>query len=111
MLPIDTRKLELPRTVEAEHCDDGSVRLIEYTKPQPAEELLTMQKRLSYYGDSSEYTVSVHLPEQRKVDTVVTLAHTSTNCWKMTVSARTGSDYFTMNTLREVTEELKRVFE
>lgn len=111
MLTIDIRKLELPRTVDVERCEDESVRIIQYTKPELPKEYATMQRRPSYYGESTEYTLSVHLPPLRKVDIVVMVAHTSSNCWKMTVSARTGSDIFTMGTLHEVTAELKRVFE
>lgn len=110
MIRIDTNKLELPRTVDIEQCTDGSVRIIKYTKPELPKELLTMQRRLSYYGDSTEYIASVHLPEQRKAEILATVAHTSTNCWKVTVSTPNSSDIFTMGTLREVTEELKRVF-
>jgi len=110
MIPIDTRKLELPRTVSIEHCKDESVRIIRYTKSEAPKDLLTMQKRPSYYGDSTEYTVSVHLPEARKVEVLATVAHTSVNCWKMTVSTDCSSDILTYKTLNEVTAALKRLF-
>ena len=110
MLTIDIRKLELPRTVDVERCEDESVRIIQYTKPELPKEYATMQRRPNYYGESTEYTLSVHLPPLRKVDIVVTVAHTSVNCWKVTVSTRERSALLTMGTLRDVTEELKRLF-
>ena len=106
MLTIDIRKLELPRTVDVERCEDESVRIIQYTKPELPKEYATMQRRPNYYGESTEYTLSVHLPPLRKVDIVVTVAHTSVMCWKVTFSWREVSALVTMGSLREVTEEL-----
>ena len=110
MLTIDIRKLELPRTVDVERCEDESGRIIRYTKPEPPKEYATMQQIQSYYGDGTVYKLSVHLPPLRKVDIVVTVAHTSVNCWKVTASTRYSSDILTFKTLNEVTESFKRIF-
>ena len=110
MIPIDTRKLELPRTVDVERCEDESVRIIRYTKPEPPKEYATMQQIQSYYGDGTVYKLSVHLPPLREVAMLATVAHTSANCWKVTVSTSDRSDILTYKTLNEVTHELKRVF-
>lgn len=110
MLTIDIRKLELPRTVDVERCEDESVRIIRYTKPEPPKEYATMQQIQSYYGDGTVYKLSVHLPPLRKADIVATVAHTSVNCWKVTASTRAGSDILTFKTLNEVTESFKRIF-
>lgn len=111
MIPIDIGKFQfLQRVVDLHRCEDESVRFVQYTKPAQPDELLTMQRRPSYYDESTEYSMSVHLPRPRELATLVTVAHTSVNCWKVTVSTLACSDIFTMGTLREVTEVLKRVF-
>lgn len=110
MIPIDMRKLELPRTVDVERCEDGSVRIIKYTTPEPPKELLTMGQGYGYGYSAKGYTLTVHLPPLRKADIVATVAHTSVNCWKVTASTRAGSDILTFKTLNEVTESFKRIF-
>lgn len=110
MIPIDVRKLSLPRDVDVSRCKDESVRLVRYNKPVPPDDLLTMQKRSIYYGDGTEYMLSVHLPQQRVVEILATVAHTSANCWKVTVSTNVYSDSLTYKTLNEVTDKLQSVF-
>lgn len=110
MIPIDTRKFNLPRTVAIQPCKDESVRFILYTNPEPPEEYATFQRRPSYYGESTEYTVTVHLPKLRELVSCVTVAHTSPNCWKVTVSTLYSSDIIVCKTLNEVQDILKRVF-
>lgn len=110
MISIDVRKFDLPRSVVIEKCDDESVRLIRYIKVEPPKEYVTMQRCCSFYGESTEYALSVHLPEQRKVDVLATVAHTSANCWQVVVSTKSYSDIRSYKTLNEVTETLKRVF-
>ena len=110
MIPIDVRKFNLPKRIQCEHCTDESVRFISYTTPTTPNDYITMQRRPSYYGESTEYSLSVHLPEQRRVEILATVAHTSVNCWKMSVSKASGSDFYSFKTLNEVSDELKRVF-
>lgn len=110
MIPIDIRKFTIrAKNVEAERCEDGSVRFVRYTKVEKPNELLTMRKGYAFDGD--RYELQLHLPPQRKLDTVVTVAHTSTNCWKVSVSHKYGSYIYAFKTLSEVADELKRVFE
>lgn len=110
MIPIDVRKFNLPKKIQCEHCSDGTVRFIRYTTPATLDDYITMRRLPNFYGESTEYSLSVHLPESSKVDTLVTLAHTSANCWKMSVSKASGSDLYSFKTMNEVSDELKRVF-
>lgn len=111
MIPIDIRKFQfLSHGVEIALCGDESVRLVKYTVPEQPKEYVTMQRRLSFYGDSTEYALSVHLPQPRNVDKLVTVVHTSANCWKVTVSTSECSDIRVYNTLNEVLDELKLIF-
>ena len=110
MIPIDIGKFRLSNKVVTHHCLDGSVRLIKYTEPKKPKDYVTMERRPSYYGDSTQYDLSVHLPPLREVAMLATVAHTSANCWKVTVSTSDRSDIFTYKTLNEVTNELKSVF-
>lgn len=111
MIPIDVRKLNLPRGVDMHRCQDESVRLVRYSSSALPDNLLSMQKCPSYYGNGTEYMLSVHLPIQRSVDVLATVAHTSPNCWKVAVSTPLASDIFTLKTLNDVIAVLKRVFQ
>lgn len=111
MIPIDIGKFQfLSHGVDIKRCGDESVRLVRYTTPEQPKEYATMQRRMSFYADSTEYVVSVHLPPLRELDTLVTVAHTSANCWKVTVSSLSYTDVITFKTLNEVIEMFKSVF-
>ncbi|MDE6399185.1 MAG: hypothetical protein K2L51_07680 [Clostridiales bacterium] len=111
MIPIDIGKFHLSCKIDTKHCMDGSVRLIRYTEPTPPDEYVTMNRYRNCYDEiTRHYTLSVHLPPLREVSSLVTVAHTSPNCWKVTVSTLERSDIITCKTLNEVTEKLKNVF-
>lgn len=110
MIPIDTGKFVFLHGVDLHRCKDESVRLVKYTTPEQPEEYVTMRRRPSFYSDNTEYMLQVHLPPLREASALVTVAHTSPNCWKVTVSTSERSDIITCKTLNEVTNELKRVF-
>ena len=110
MIPIDICKFNFLSGVDKDRCNDGSVRFVQYTKPKRPEEYATLRCLPSYYGERTEYSLSVHLPQQRNVDILATVSHTSANCWKVMVSTLSRSDVITCKTLNEVIDELKRVF-
>ena len=106
MLPINTVRLHCCG-VPPETCKDGSVRLVKYNNVEKPNEYVTMQK--GYSWDGASYNLQVHLPPQRTVALVITIAHTSTNSWRVTASSLEASDIFVHSTLAEVNKTLEEL--
>lgn len=108
MIPIDKRKISLSdRRIVVEDCADGSLRFVKYSDVKMPEDLLTM--RQGYYGNTS-YSLTVNLPGQRVVEVLATVAHTSANCWQVTVSSLKSVLCCSYKTLGEVNELFASVF-
>lgn len=110
MIPIDERKFPSKFDILVQCCKDESVRFVRYTNPEKPTDYVTIQKCPNYYGKSTEYSLSVHLPKVRYLSTLVIVQHTSVNCWKVIVSTAEFSEVYTVKTLNEVLDIYKRAF-
>lgn len=96
-MQLDSRKIKVPSEYYLDNLKDGSVRIVRYTKIIATQDLV--QLRASY---STNYNLQINLPSQRSIDTMIIVARSSVNCYRLIISSPTNTHLENCKTYDEI---------
>lgn len=111
MIEINVSKLATGQGI-VEKLKDGSIRIIKYEQEQRHKEDLVELVFDRYHGPMERrYELYVHLPRTPKPETIVTVSHTSANCWRLMIITPDSAVLRNVGSLGEANVQLRELFE